>query len=363
MMTDARYSGHASCVEWARSLGSSATTLRGAVRFLRARLKPSAYFDLGGYDSSFSFFRRIRVSKEDEEFRTNVWRYQCLGKTWMVPGAECLGPAATAKEIWRAYYHHLRMARRADRAAAERGITWTQEDAIHEAERLTRIDVARCHEAALREEARRRKRALDRRKRAMGRRTVRVIDRSSDASGRPLILWWRRGEAKRSLTGWDDGHIWTVKVPSRLSTAREALHWLIPDGLSGYWDRQGEWYFVPVDSHTAGLCYRAQEDGSVVESEEKTEHGTWHQTTYSVGEWTQTRHRAQCVVVARKSGEVVFIGRKGHFRTHYYTSKPRLYVRGSITAPDHAKLFLDSWCEVIGNRAVGAPAAIARGLD
>jgi hypothetical protein len=310
------------------------------------------------------------VSKEDEEFRTNVWRYQCLGKTWMVPGAECLGPNATAKQIWEAYWHNTRMARRADRVAAALGITWTQEDAIHEAGRLTRLDIERCYEAALREEAGRRKRAMDRRKRAMdrrkramGRRTTLVLHRSSDASGRPLILWWRRGEAKRSLTGWDDGHIWTVKVPPRLSTAREALHWLIPDGLSGYWHRQGEWFFVQADSHTAGLCYRAMENGSVVDSEEETEYGTWHQTTYSVGEWTQTRHRAQCVVVAQKSGEVAFIGRGGRLRTHKYTSKPRLYVLGAITAPDHADIELERWHEVIGNRAVGAPAAIAVGLD
>jgi hypothetical protein len=334
------------------------------VRYIRARLKPSAYFYLGGYDSSFSFFRRIRVSKEDEEFRANVWRYQCLGKTWMVPGAEHLGPAATAKEIWRAYCHHLRMARRADRAAAERGITWTQEDAIHEADRLTCLDVARCYEAALREEAGRRKRAMDRRKRAMGRRTTLVFHRSSDASGRPLILWWRRGEAKRSLTGWDDGHIWTVPVPARIRTADEALGWLCPENLVGPDPiRQGEWYFVPADGHASHMCDLATEKGHADYEEPPTEAGSWHRTLYQAGDWARTRHRAQCVVVALKHGEVAFYGRKGRLRTHKYSSKPRLYVRGRITAPDHADIELDGWHEVIGNRAVGAPAAIAVGLD
>jgi hypothetical protein len=316
-------------------------------------------------DSSFLVLRRSRVSEEDEAVRNDIWRYQCLGQTWMVPGAECLGRNATAKQIWKAYHHNMRMARRADRAAAERGITWTQEDAVAEAERLTRLDVERCHEAAKRRNAAAKRRDAAMARKAMGRRSVRVLDRATTGllNVRPLILWWRRGEAKRSLTGWDDGHVWTVKVPSRLRTAREALDWLRPDGLVGYTQRQGEWFFVPADPHTAGLCNKALEHGSVRDIEGETEHGTWHQTTYQSAEWTNTRHRAQYAVVAEKFGEVAFLGSKGRIRTHKYTGKPRLYVYGTISAPDHEELELERWHEVIGNRAVGAPAAVATGLD
>jgi hypothetical protein len=355
-MTNSRQTKHVSAVEWARSLGSTATTHRGAVRFLRGRLTPSAYYDLRCLVDSFRVLRRSQVSEEDEAVRTNIWRYQCLGQTWMVPGAECLGPSATAKQIWKAYHHNLRMARRADRAAAERGITWTQEDALAEAERLTQADIERCHVAAKRRNA-----ALDRK--AMGSREMAVINRSVDDSGHPVILWRRKGEHRRRLTGWDDGHVWTVEVPSRLSTAEEALDWLLPEDADRFTLRQGEWFFLGVDYSTASYCDEAIKYGSAVESEEETAAGSWHRTEYRRGDWAQTRHRAQEVVVAQKHGEVAFVGDKGRVRTHEYTAKPRLYVRGRITAPDHADLVLDGWHEVVGNRAVGAPAAVAVGLD
>jgi hypothetical protein len=295
------------------------------------------------------------VSEEDEAVRTNIWRYQCLGQTWMVPGAECLGPSATAKQIWKAYHHNLRMARRADRAAAERGITWTQEDALAEAERLTQADVERCHVAAKRRNA-----ALARK--AMGNREVAIINRSRDDDGHPVILWRRKGEHCRRVTGWDDGHVWTVEVPSRLSTAEEALKWLRPDGANDFTPRQGEWFFLGVDYHTASLCDEAMRDGHVEEHEE-TEAGSWHRTEYRQGEWTSTRHRAEEVVVARKQGQVAFYNRNGRLCSHSYEAKPRLFVRGKVTAPDHADLILSGWCEVMGNRAVGAPAVFAKGLD
>jgi hypothetical protein len=193
--------------------------------------------------------------------------------------------------------------------------------------------------------------------------TTHVIDRTTDDNDRPLILWRRKGEHHRRLTGWDDGHVWTVQVPSRLGTAEDALDWLVPDGMYDDDTRQGEWFFKPVDARTAWLCQHAWEGGSYLDVGSETEHGTWHQTSYRRGAWTQTRHRAECVVVAQKSGEVAFFGRKGRIRVHKYTAKPRLFVKGKITAPDHKDLLLNGWYEVIGNRAVGAPAAIATGLD
>jgi hypothetical protein len=197
------------------------------------------------------------------------------------------------------------------------------------------------------------------------RRTTYMIDRSTDDNDRPLVLWRRKGEHCRRLTGWDDGHVWTVQVPSRLSTAKEALDWLLPDNLIGNWRRQGEWFFLPVtvDSYTAMFCDLASQYGESVHKEKKTPFGSWHRTFYRRAEWTRTRHRAQEAVVAQKHGEVAFLGDKGRMRTHEYTAKPRLFVRGKITAPDHADLVLDGWHEVVGNRAVGAPAAVATGLD
>jgi hypothetical protein len=216
--------------------------------------------------------------------------------------------------------------------------------------------VERCHVEALREEARRRRAA-------MGRRSVWVYHRTTDDEGRPLILWWRRGETKRRLTGWDDGHVWTVEVPARLRTAKEALEWLQPEGVDEDTPRQGEWYFLPADGHVAHMCDLAEERGHADYEEPPTEAGSWHRTLYKAGEWVRTRHRAECVVVAIKHGEVVSYGSKGRLRAHKYSSRPRLYVRGRITAPNHADLVLEGWHEVIGNRAVGAPAAIAVGLD
>jgi hypothetical protein len=344
---------HKSCTEWARGLGSTATTHRGAVRYLRAVLCPPKEY------GELQRARQDRTSEEDEEARNRITETVRIARQWRMPGSQPI----SFRSGWREYRHDIRMARRADRIAAELGITWTQADAIAEAERLTRLDVERCYREAFREEARRRKRAIGPRKRAMGRRSVLVINRTTDYHGHPLILWWRKGDRHRRLTGWDDGHVWTVQVPLRLGTAKEALYWLLPDNLTGYWERQGEWFFVPVDSHTGGCCFKALYDGSAIDSEGGSEYGTWHETVYQPAEWTNTRHRAQCAVVAQKSGEVAFVGRKGGIRTHRYTAKPRLFVQGSVTAPDHEKLFLERWYEVIGNRAVGAPAAVAAGLD
>jgi hypothetical protein len=194
-------------------------------------------------------------------------------------------------------------------------------------------------------------------------RTTRVIDRTTDDNDRPLILWRRKGDRHRRLTGWDDGHVWTVQVPSRLGTAEDALDWLVPDGMFHDDPRQGEWFFRPVDGHTAWLCRCALEDGHSIDRGTETEYGTWHVTIFHRAEWTQTRHRAEHAVVAQKHGEVAFFGHKGRLRVHKYTGKPHLFVRGKITAPNHADLVLDGWYEVIGNRAVGAPAATAVGLD
>jgi hypothetical protein len=56
---------------------------------------------------------------------------------------------------------------------------------------------------------------------------MRIIDRSVDNHGRPLVLWRRKGDRHRRLTGsTPDLHVWTVKVPARLQTVEEALDWM-----------------------------------------------------------------------------------------------------------------------------------------
>jgi len=341
---------HTSAVEWARSLGSTATTHRGAVRYLRTHLKPNPFYK----------WHWDHVSRKDDKIRRDIEkRLQYsedpdLLRRWYrdTPGYE----PETAKSLWKKYYRNARLERQADEAAAARGIIWTQADAIAEAERLTRLDVERCHA-----EAKRRNAAMIRK--AMGRRSVAVINRTVDEDGHPLILWWRKGDRQRSLSGWDDGHLWTVKVPIRLGSAEEALHWLIPDEADQFTARQGEWFFLGTDYRTASYCDRAMWDGSAVGDEEETDAGTWHETLYQRGEWMQTRHRAEQVVVAWKHGEVAFYSDKGRLRTHKYSARPRLFVKGKVTAPDHRTIEFSDWHEVIGNRAVGAPAAVAVGLD
>jgi len=191
-----------------------------------------------------------------------------------------------------------------------------------------------------------------------------IIDRTTDVAGRPLILWRRHGDRRRRRTGWDAGRVWTVQVPSRLKTAKKALDWLQPLGISRHALRQGEWYFDLLRERYAALCCEeAWCRGSYIyQSESDDDWGNHYTIVFRRGTWTGTRHRAECVVVAQKTGEAVFRGRKGWLRVRKYASKPRLFVRGRITAPGHPDLVLDDWREVIGNRAVGAPVAIATGL-
>jgi hypothetical protein len=54
-----------------------------------------------------------------------------------------------------------------------------------------------------------------------------VLDRSTDNNGHPLVLWRRKGDRHRRLTGsTPDWHVWTVKVPGRIWTVEEALDWM-----------------------------------------------------------------------------------------------------------------------------------------
>jgi hypothetical protein len=116
--------------------------------------------------------------------------------------------------------------------------------------------------------------------------------------------------------------------------------------------RQGQWYFRPVDGHTAALCDRAWSDGRCIAEGGETDHGTWYRTYYRRGVWVQTRHRAEHAVVAQQF-EVACVGNTGQVqRTYRDPGIPRLFVRGTITAPDYADLELGDWHEVVGKRLV-----------
>jgi hypothetical protein len=54
-----------------------------------------------------------------------------------------------------------------------------------------------------------------------------IINRSIDNNGHPLVLWRRKGDHHRRLTGsTPDWHVWTVKVPGQMWTVEEALEWM-----------------------------------------------------------------------------------------------------------------------------------------
>jgi hypothetical protein len=69
---------------------------------------------------------------------------------------------------------------------------------------------------------------------------MKIIDHSTDDHGRPIILWSRRGGHRRRLTGTSNGHLWSVEVPFRARTVREALDWLHAKGEATNVRRQGE---------------------------------------------------------------------------------------------------------------------------
>ena len=334
---------HTSCIEWARSIGSSASTHRGAYRYLRSARRP---VHLSGTVTGLATWEVI------QERRRLEWRYRDEARNWATPAAQ---RPRSCREWWRRRNSRTRLEVRADVTAHAMGITWTQRDAWDEADRLTQADRTRCHEAAKRRDA-------EITRRAMGRRTVRVISRATDETGRPLVLWFRRGESSRRLTGWDDGRIWTVQVPLRLDDAAAALAWLRPESVDADTPRQGEWYFVPLSAAEDALCEEAWEQGFALD-EEYTNAGSEHHMRYERGRWSSRHHSDACVVM-RKRGATAFGGRNGRTRYHDYQAHPKLYVRGTITAPDHPDLVLGpGWHEVVGNRAVGEPAAMAQDLD
>ena len=174
-------------------------------------------------------------------------------------------------------------------------------------------------------------------------------ERELIAEGYTLV----RDGSHRVLAGMDDGSPFHVEVPLRCQTVGEALDWLRPDGVDEDTPRQGEWYFVRGDPEPEG--------------DQRTEAGSWRSVTHaSVATFDRAgRHMpAECLLVEAR-GETCFLGRRA-VKSHAWTARPRLYVRGPITHPEHGTLTLaDGWHEVVPNRAHGPfeVGSVAGGMD
>jgi len=218
--------------------------------------------------------------------------------------------------------------------------------------RYTRLGGEWCAELALARFDPQRERARANR----AARTIALAAASNSADERDLreqgYTLTREG-SHRTLAGPDDGHAFVVQVPLRCQTLREALDWLRPDGVDEEAPRQGEWYFVRRDPEPEG--------------DQRTEAGSWRSVTHaSVATFDRAgRHMpAECLLVEAR-GETCFLGRRA-VKSHAWTARPRLYVRGPITHPEHGTLTLaDGWHEVVPNRAHGPfeVGSVAGGMD
>lgn len=146
----------------------------------------------------------------------------------------------------------------------------------------------------------------------------------------------------RSLTGMDDGHAFSVRVPLRVRTIREALDWLRPDEVGIDALRQGEWFFVPRDPEAPGTSHTDAGSERTIE----------HQSINTFD--ASGRHMpAECLAVL-SHGDTMFIGRNGGGRSHSWIGRPHIFAKGVISHPEHGSLDLgDNWHEVIPNRAHG----------
>lgn len=174
-------------------------------------------------------------------------------------------------------------------------------------------------------------------------------ERALRAAGYTLV----REGTHRVLAGLDDGHPFSVRIPLHRRTIGEALAWLRPQDVPAAAPRQGEWYFVRRDPEPAGETYSPA--GS-------------RRTINYISTDTFDHHRrhmpSQCLAVIA-DGATCFIGRK-KIKRHEWTGRTRIYVRGTITHPEHGMLSLpEGWHEVIPNRAHGpfGVGAFAGGLD
>lgn len=150
-----------------------------------------------------------------------------------------------------------------------------------------------------------------------------------NAAGRPT---------GRLLRGEDDGHPFAVRVPLRCTTTEEAIDWLRPDGVRPDAPRQGDLWFVLSGRPSLGY----EETGRYSWREAKGEK-EWN---VSIG---GTRHIAEELLTIWTRGSTAFLGRDG-VASHRWEGRPRLYVRGRITHPEHGTLVLHEWHRVVPRR-------------
>lgn len=183
---------------------------------------------------------------------------------------------------------------------------------------------------------------------------------------------------ERWLTGEDDGHAYDVRVPMRIRSIADALEWLRPAGVPADALRQGEFYFLPARDPHVEYCYHAAEDihsyyadgrivyrrGTEHGSDEFTEAGSVYRYRLTYDQFSATHAADHCVRVDKR-GDVAFRGRR-RMRTHEFRARPRYFIWGGVTHPEHGRLDLGpGWYEVVPNRAHG-PFPVAgrdRGID
>ena len=288
-------SGKEQIMERARAAGSSATTVPGALRYLRARIK-SAEREI--YERPRYGYDRNPTRREDyyaDRHRDRLGaRYTRLGEEMMA----ALGlPEYDEKK---------------DRARVNR--------------------IARQKELAA---------AL-------------TSDDERDLRGAGYTL--TRDGSHRVLAGMDDGHPFSVQVPLRCQTLREALEWLRPDDVPADALRQGEWYFVRRNPEP-------ETDGMEQVSEAGSMRRVEHREIETFDE--RARHMPTECLAVLASGETCFMGRKA-VKSHAWTGRPHIFVRGVVHHPEHGGLDLGAkWHEVVPNRAHGpfAVGQLAGGID
>ena len=162
-----------------------------------------------------------------------------------------------------------------------------------------------------------------------------------------------RENTKETRKAWYEAEGARVRVSSRCKTVEEAEQWLRPKGVPPDALRQGEFFFVPAPTEEVG------------NPDELGWYAQTSQYSWRAGHWTRwraldfrARHRPQECRVLITYGQTGFIGRGGQVRTHGWQGRPHVYVRGSVSHPEHGDLQLPAhergqWYEVIPNKAHG----------
>jgi len=160
------------------------------------------------------------------------------------------------------------------------------------------------------------------------------------------------------LVGREGQQIFAVRIRAKkIKTLDEALAWLRPEDVPHYALRQGDLYFVPLPGWSPPLLTTnlTRPDFSDAIEFNQPPPRTWRRTCcQEFSRLPAHSHRLeQPGRVVWDEGETAFVGRKG-VRSHPWRGRPRYFVRGRITHPEHGMLDVGYiWHEVVPNRAVG----------